>query len=76
MQSVVVKFETCRLSTPEKVTYKKSDYDKNDVSYLNEFGPKVVHKYGIINEGLVGVEEIDVRIISLNTTIDGKNVSL
>lgn len=42
---------------------------------MKELGPKVVVKYGILNEGLIGVEEIDVRIISLNTTIDGMKKS-
>lgn len=61
------------MSLPEKLTFKKGDYGSGEISYLNEFGPKLIHKYGIINEGLIGIEEIDVRIISLNTTLDGKN---
>lgn len=71
--SVHADFVTSRLSDPEKVTYKKSDYENSDVAYLNQLGPKVVHKYAIVNEALAGVEEIDVRIILLNSTSDGAN---
>lgn len=65
-------FFLIRLSVPEKLTYKKDAYQR-DAAYLNEFGPQLIHKYAIANDGLIGIEELDVRIVLLNATANGTN---
>lgn len=56
-------------SFPDEVTYKKSEY-KDEIKYISDVGPQLLHKYAIINEGLIGIEELDIRVIVLNATLN------
>lgn len=64
-----------RESSPETVTYKQAKYvSDEDISRVSELGPKLEHTYYITNEGITNITEIELRLIVLNATFNGRFV--